>query len=54
MHREFLPELPPREQYPLLDAAVDMLPPATRRTFLSKIRHFGAHVATDAMAANSF
>ncbi|OIW32782.1 SET domain-containing protein [Coniochaeta ligniaria NRRL 30616] len=54
VHRNFLEQLPPQEQQSLLDAAVELLPPATRSLFLSQMGHFGGHKITDILATNSF
>jgi hypothetical protein len=54
VHRKFLEQLPAEVQQPLLDAAVDSLPPKTRSLFLSQMGHFGGPKITDILATNSF
>lgn len=53
-HRNFLERVPPDYQGPLLDLAVDLLPPSTRAVFLSQMTRFAGNRAADIMATNSF
>ena len=46
--------IPQREQFALLDAAVDQLPLARREAFLAQMGHFGGHRITDILTTNAF
>ncbi|KAK6226566.1 hypothetical protein QIS74_00121 [Colletotrichum tabaci] len=53
-HRAFIERAPPADRHVLLDSVAGFLPPATRRSFLGQMGHFGGHRVSDIMATNSF
>lgn len=54
IHRAFLEQVPPGSQHPLLDAAVDLMPPPTRAKFLSQMVRSSGNRVADIMATNAF
>lgn len=57
VHRGFLESLAPAAQQPLLEAAVSLLPPATRSLFMGQMAHSGGgreHRVAPILATNSF
>ncbi|KAJ0165325.1 Histone-lysine N-methyltransferase SMYD3 [Colletotrichum tanaceti] len=53
-HRAFIERAAPADRHDLLDSVAGFLPPATRRSFLGQMGHFGGHRVSDIMATNSF